>query len=188
MPTGPLCQCERKRRWHCHAVVRSPPLLVSAYPVSHSEATTSGHAQFVVINRRVPKTGRRCQLLHSFLASSYGPSTVSPSVVEHCQGLSGGVTGPPSSSRHLHPRVFSLVATWTTILFGNPRCSPPVASKSSCTQFRCGSFPDAACAPPTPPYPHLIIPPPVPRPQGTSGCGTVHEVPSHVSSDFPQRP
>lgn len=56
---------------------------------------------------------------------------------------------PPPSSHHLHfivtLHVFSLTAIWITILFGNPRCSPSVALKSSCTQFRYDGSPGSAC-------------------------------------------
>lgn len=50
---------------------------------------------------------------------------------------------PPGVSQ-LFPHVFSLTDIWITILFGNPRCSPSVALKSSCTQFRYGGSPGPA--------------------------------------------
>ena len=55
---------------------------------------------------------------------------------------------PPPSSHNLHFMVtlhdLSLTAIWITILFGNPRCSPSVALKSSCTQFRYDGSPGSA--------------------------------------------
>lgn len=135
-----------------------------------AEATTQGPSAVLGrgAGRSFPKTGGRC--LASLLSPlprtcSWLPPAPVPGLSQGPSPPPTSPSSPGSSARDWvsqevpplpqaclsslpslclsqpSPRVFSLTATWITTLFGSPRCSPSVALKSSCTQFRYGGSP-----------------------------------------------